>query len=105
MKTVEVTFLILLATTLSIIADIFLKKSHLENYSFLAAGILFYALSAFPVAAVFNRTDFGTVFLIWQTLMVITALALGSWMFKESFTVYKALALFFAMIALYFSYK
>ena len=97
-------FLILVGIALSMAGDVFLKKSALTNYPILVIGILFYALGAIPVAIAFQKIGFGVVFLIWQAVTVIVALVIASLLFKESFTVYKAIALLFALGALYFSY-
>lgn len=98
-------FLITIGVILSTIGDVFLKKSHLNNWWFFGAGILFYALGVVPVAVVFKKIDFGSVFLIWEAITVIIALLVANLYFNETFTVYKALALLFALCALYFSSK
>lgn len=85
--------------------DVFLKKSQLYNYKYFALGLLLYACGVIPVAIVFRKIDFGSVFLIWEALTIILAMAIASFYFKEDFTLYKGLALLFALAALYFSYK
>ena len=62
-------------------------------------------IGVIPVAIVFKRIDFGSVFLIWQAVTVIMALIIATLYFKELFTIYKFFALIFALVALYFSYK
>ncbi len=85
--------------------DVFLKKSQLYNYKLLVLGLVLYACGVIPVAIVFRKIDFGSVFLIWEALTVIMAMGIASFYFNEGFTVYKGLALLFALGALYFSYK
>lgn len=100
------TFLyVIVGVTLTIVGDVFLKKSHLENYWFVALGIFFYVCGVIPVAIIFKKMDFGSVFLVWEALTVILALLIANFYFKEPFTVYKSLALALAIGALYFSYK
>ncbi len=85
--------------------DVFLKKSQLANHWYLILGLFLYACGVIPVAIVFRKIDFGSVFLIWEALTVMLAMIIASLYFKESFTLYKGLALIFALSALYFSYK
>ena len=85
--------------------DVFLKKSQLTNHWYLVLGILLYACGVIPVAIIFKRMDFGSVFLVWEALTVILAMFIATLYFKESFTLYKGLALLFALVALYFSYR
>ena len=68
----------------------------ITNWWFFAAGIFFYALGVIPVAVVFKKIEFGSVFLIWEAITVIIALLVANLYFKESFTLYKGLALLFA---------
>lgn len=98
-------FLVTIGAGLTIIGDVFLKKSQMQNYEFLALGLLFYACGVIPVAIIFKRMEFGTVFLVWEAVTVLVAMIVASWYFKEAFTMSKALALLFAIMALYFSYK
>lgn len=97
--------LIALGVGFSIIGDIFLKKSELTNYTYVALGVLIYACGAIPVAFAFKKIEFGSVFMIWEAITVISAIIIASIVFKESFSFYKAIALVLAMAALYFSYK
>jgi multidrug transporter EmrE-like cation transporter len=85
--------------------DVFLKKSHMSDYRYLTLGLILYTCGVIPVAIVFKKIDFGSVFLIWEALTVILALVIANLYFKEPFTTYKGLALLFAAAALYFSYK
>lgn len=94
-----------IGVSITMIGDVFLKKSQLTNNWYLALGFILYACGVIPVAIVFKKLDFGLVFIIWEALTVILALVIASIYFKESFTLYKFLALILATGALYFSYK
>ena len=85
--------------------DVFLKKSQVYNYKLLVLGLILYSAGVIPVAIVFRKMDFGSVFLVWEALTIILALLIASFYFKETLTLYKGLALLFALGALYFSYK
>ena len=89
----------------TIAGDVFLKKSQLHDYKFLALGFLLYVIGAIPVAIVFRTMDFGSVFLVWEALTVMLAMGIAVLYFGEGLTAYKTLALLFALSALYFSYK
>jgi multidrug transporter EmrE-like cation transporter len=104
-KIISSTLLIVCGVAFSMVGDVFLKKSHMNNYKLFALGIFFYALGAVPVAFAFKKIEFGSVFLIWEAVTVIAALSIASLVFKESFTMYKAIALLLALGAAYFSYK
>lgn len=97
--------LISTGVALSMVGDVFLKKSHTTDTKLFILGLFFYALGAIPVAFAFTKIEFGSVFLIWEAVTVIAALTIGALIFKEHFTVYKVIALFLALGAAYFSYK
>lgn len=97
--------LILSGVAVSMLGDVYLKKSEVYNYKLLILGTLLYAFGAIPVAFAFKKIDFGSVFLIWEATTVISALVIASLVFKEHFSVYKCIALFLALGAAYFSYK
>jgi multidrug transporter EmrE-like cation transporter len=97
--------LIVCGVALSMIGDVFLKKSHTTDYKLFALGLFFYALGAVPVAFAFKKIEFGSVFLIWEAVTVIAALTIASLIFKEAFSIYKLIALVLALAAAYFSYK
>lgn len=105
MQILQSLLLVLIGAGLTLLGDVFLKKSQMQNYNFLALGLLFYACGVIPVAIIFKKMEFGTVFLVWEAVTVIVAMVIASWYFKETFTVSKALAITFALVALYFSYK
>ncbi len=90
---------------LTLLGDVFLNKSHLDNHGLLALGMLFYLLGVIPVAIAFKKIEFGPVFLIWEAVTVILALIIASIYFKEPFTLYRVIALVLAVGAVFFSYK
>ena len=96
---------IVIGVSFTMAGDVFLKKSQVTNHWYLVLGLILYSCGVIPVVIVFRKIDFGSVFLVWEALTVILAMIIASLYFKESFTVYKGLALVFALSALYFSYK
>lgn len=110
MSTITIKFIksfliIFLGVGFTLAGDIFLKKSVVEGNWFLVFGIFLYICGIIPVAIAFRMIDFGSVFLIWEALTVLLALIFATLYFKESFTFYKGIALIFAVLSLYFSYK
>jgi|GEM_PF-3480212 len=97
-------FFVAVAVVISTIADVFLKKSQLQNHLFILLGVVLYAIAALPVAAAFKLIDFSVVFFIWEAVAIILALILGTAIFKESFSALKFSAFVFALISLVFSY-
>ncbi len=105
MRILLITLLIGTGVTLTIVADILLKKSGWSDWRYVVAGFLVYGLIAIPVAVVFKYTEFGQLFLVWEAVAVIFGLIVASWYFKEPFTAYRLVALLLVLSALYFSYK
>ncbi|MBI2065325.1 MAG: hypothetical protein HYT62_04735 [Candidatus Yanofskybacteria bacterium] len=105
MKFIYGLILIVGAVSLSVVADIVLKKSEFRDFKLIALGFLLYGLEAIPVALAFQKINFGPVFIIWSAISVILGLIVASLLFKESFTSYKILALVFALTAIYLSSK
>ena len=106
MSKIFISFLLIVGgVALSMVGDVFLKKSHTTDYKLFALGLFFYALGAIPVAFAFKKIEFGSVFLIWEAVTVIAALAIATLLFKEDLSNYKLIALLLALGAAYFSYK
>ncbi len=105
MKFFSTFFWVVLGVVLTMAGDVFLKKSHIYNYGYLALGIFLYACGVIPVAIIFTKMEFGSVFLVWEALTVILALGIAGLYFDEPFTIYRSLAFMLALGALYFSYK
>ncbi len=105
MKIIILIAILVTGVGLSVIADIFLKKSGWTNWYWIAAGSLAYAVVAVIVAAAFHYAEFGKVFLIWEVMALILGMLIAGWHYKEPFTVYRFISLLLAVFALYFSYK
>ncbi len=91
---------------LTITGDVFLKRSNgIERPLELSFGILLYMLGAIPVVLAFKRTDFGLVFVIWESITVVLAIAVGRILFGEHVTPHRVLAIALALVALCFSQK
>lgn len=98
-------FLIACAVALSVVGDFYLKRSGGQLNNFFYLGLALYAFSALPAAFAFQRLQFGIVFIIWEALMIILGLLIGSTYFKESFSVNKAIALALCLMAIFFAYR
>lgn len=96
---------LIIGVVFTMAGDVFLKKSHMENYWYLGLGLLLYAMGVIPVAILFKKMQFGSVFIAWEAITVVLALLVAWWYFKEPITTYKGLALLFALGAIYLSYK
>lgn len=104
MKIVYLLSLVAVGVAVSMLADYFLKKSGFYNFNLLAVGFILYGIAAFPVAAAFQFTQFGIVFLIWEAMTVTLALLMGMIIFKEPLTSLKAVALSLAILTITVSY-
>lgn len=96
---------ILIATgvVLTIVGDVFLKRSNgTERPMELFVGMLFYTLGAIPVVLAFKRTEFGLVFVIWESITVVLAIIIGRALFGEHVTSYRIVAIALALAALGF---
>lgn len=96
--------LVALGVVLATIADVFLKKSHMDSVPYLAVGIVLYAIGALPIAAAFRVMDFSVVFFVWEGVAILLGLVLGIMLFKEQFSLLKVAAFLSASLALVFSY-
>ncbi len=104
LKAIILTSMITVGVILTVVGDVFLKKSGGSNWWYIGIGVVTYALVAIPVAIAFKYTEFGKLFLIWESIVIIFGMALASWYFKEPFTSPKFVSLILALAALYFSY-
>jgi multidrug transporter EmrE-like cation transporter len=105
MKLAVLTLTIGIGVALTVLADIFLKKSGWSNWYWIAAGAFVYAVAAIFVADAFHYTEFGRVFLVWEIIAVILGMLVAGVYYKEPFTIYRFVALILAFAAIYFSYK
>src|ERR1700733_2342292 len=101
MKILLVSFLVALGVCLTIVADIFLKKSNGTDWKFILIGILLYGAIGIPVAIAFKFTEFGTLFLAWEAAAVVLGIIVASIYYKEPFTVYRGAAFILALLALW----
>lgn len=92
MKIIIAALLIGAGAGLTLLADIFLKKSDGFTWNYFLAGLALYALVAFPVAMAFKLVEFGSLFVIWEALYLILGLVVGSLLFGELFTLQKGIA-------------
>ncbi len=91
------------AVALSVVADVFLKKSQFQNWKLVMLGFFLYGLEAIPVAIAFQKITFGPVMIIWSAVAVTLGVLVASILFKEPLTYPKMLALIFAVVAIYLS--
>ena len=96
--------LIPIGVALTVIADVFLKKSNLSDWRYIAIGFVLYGLVALPVAAAFRFTEFGVLFMVWEVGTVAFGLFVGTVVFREPFTALKLMAFILAMGALGLNY-
>jgi multidrug transporter EmrE-like cation transporter len=105
MRIVLLSLLIFIGVALTVIADIFLKKSAAQNAGYLFLGLICYACVAFPVVLAFRMTEFGKLFLIWEAVTVAAGIVIATTMFREAFTVQKLIAFILVIVALVLSYR
>jgi multidrug transporter EmrE-like cation transporter len=104
MKLILLILLVCGGVLLTVLADVFLKKSSGQNVGFLILGLILYASVAYPVALAFRLTEFGELFLIWETATVILGIAIATAVFRERLSLQRVLALILVITALILSY-
>ncbi|MGH7771416.1 MAG: hypothetical protein ACREQA_04195 [Candidatus Binatia bacterium] len=104
MKILVLTGLVMLGVSLTILADILLKKSSFEHADYFVAGLLLYASVAVPVALAFRMTEFGWLFIIWEAVTVILGLLAASLFFGEALNSQKVIALMLSVAAIALAY-
>ena len=105
MRVISSLAIIIVGVIFSIAGDVFLKQSNFSNHKYLLVGMFLYALAGIPVALVFKKLEFGTVFLVWQAVNLVGVMTIAYFIYHEAFTFNKTMALVFTLVALYFSYK
>lgn len=105
MKIFLSSLLIFVGVGVSMVGDVFLKKSGASDIKMLLLGFFFYGLGAFPIAFTFKYLDFGVVFLVWQAITLIAALIIGKMMFGEIITTNKIISLLLISVAMILAYK
>jgi multidrug transporter EmrE-like cation transporter len=105
MKFILVATLTIAGAVLTVIADILLKKGGAHDWRYLTAGIVIYALVAIPVAFAFKYSEFGSLVIAWEAVLLVLSMIVSVWIFNESFTVYRLLAIILAFGAIILAYK
>ena len=105
MRLFSLSLLILCGVILTVIADVFLKRSvdHGINTVFLLLGLVLYASVAFPVALAFRMIEFGELFLVWEAVTVGMGVFIATVVFKEPLTVHRLVAFVLVIAALILS--
>ncbi len=104
MQFLQTITLLVVGVGVTLLADVFLKKSELSTVSLLSIGAFLYALVAIPVAAAFKFNQFSIVILLWQAVIVSIGLLLGWLIFKEPLTPLKIAAFGAALLTVLLSY-
>jgi hypothetical protein len=66
-------------------------------------GLLCYTLTGFLALAAFNRQQWGWVFILWNCVSLVLGMVLSVVLFREPFTIKRAAASFFVLIAILLS--
>jgi len=104
MQTAKLWAVIAIGATLTIIGDIYLKRSNgLDRLFDLVLGVCFYTLGCIPVVFAFKKTDFSPVFIVWEALTIVMAIGIGRVIFGEALTPNRLLAVALAISALILS--
>jgi multidrug transporter EmrE-like cation transporter len=104
-KAVLLPLLIAGGVGLTVLGDIFLKKTPVLYHWYTLAGFLLYGLIAVPVVFAFRITGFATLFLIWEAVTVLAGVIAGHLVFGEPLTAPKLLSLSLAISALILAYR
>jgi len=97
--------LILVAASLTVVADMYLKKSKDKNRKEIMAGFLLYALIAIPTVLAFQYVQFGAYYLLWEVLTTALAILVGTFYFKEKFTLFRFIAILFTIATIILMYQ
>lgn len=105
MKIFLVSLSLVVGVTLTLLADVALKKSDFSSIKWLLVGLVIYGSVAVPVALLFKLVQFGNLFILWEAAYLILGIAVASLFYNEPFTIYRFLAVLLALGALFLSYK
>lgn len=106
MKSAVALVLTCIGVSLTLLGDVFIKRSGIWTHpSFLIIGAVFYVGGCIPVAFLFRALEFGWVFILWESISVILAVAVGQFMFGENPSFTKMLAVALALCAVVLSWK
>jgi multidrug transporter EmrE-like cation transporter len=87
-----------------VLADALLKRSSSGDFRLFFAGMILYSLTAYQVIYLFKKADFEIVFIVWEALGIVLALAVATLYLGEPVTVQELLGLCFAIGAILCSY-
>lgn len=87
--------------SLSVAADILLKKSVSGSWAQFFLGFGLYACAAIPVTLAYRFTTFGRVFLLWEAINVVLCILTAKFIFKEGFGFREISALIFIAAAIF----
>ena len=104
MRFVFLTVLIILGVALTIAADVFLKKSSALDVRYLGIGALLYALVSLPVALAYREVSFNALFIIWEGVMIVLGLAVGTLGYGEALTTKTTVAALLAIASIVLVY-
>jgi multidrug transporter EmrE-like cation transporter len=96
--------LVFLGVAITLVADIYLKRSGFANPADLMLGAVLYGTVAIPVAAAFRYSQFGAIFVVWEAFMIIVGIAVATVYFNETFTIQRLLSVSLAVLALLLTY-
>jgi multidrug transporter EmrE-like cation transporter len=97
--------LIMMCAGLTVIADIYLKESEGKDPKKIGIGIVIYAVIAVPSVLAFKYIQFGTYYLLWEVLTTAIAVMVGTFYFKEKFTLMRLLAIVFTFATILAIYR
>lgn len=105
MKNEDLQSMIYISIVISIVEQIgqyLLKKSKTNFDYFYINGIIFYIIVAMLFHYIYNNYNANKVIVIWSCVSILLAVILGSLYENEEITIYKIIAVFFAILAIYF---
>lgn len=105
MKNENLLSMIIISIVISIVEQIgqyLLKKSKTNFDYFYINGIIFYILVAILFHYIYNNYNVNKVNVIWGCISIFLAVILGSLYENEEITINKMIAIFAAMVAIYF---
>jgi multidrug transporter EmrE-like cation transporter len=97
--------LVIIGSGLTVIADTYLKQSKGKDYGKIELGVLLYALIAIPSVFAFKYIQFGIFYLLWEVLTTAIAIVVGTFYFREKFTVMRLLAVVLTLATILAIYR
>lgn len=101
-----VIFLVVMICLLEACGQTCIKKARVHGLGFwIMIGAVFYCIVALLLYMSYKYDGMGHVNLLWSCLSIILAITIGVILFKEPFNRYTLLAIFCAMVAIWFAHK